>query len=470
MDRLFQHPSDQYTFPSSFEDPAKTFACLHSAALRAKDSDSHADKFDGWNVYNEEAEFARQGIQGSQTWRLVDNEKYELVPTYPRRFIVPAKLNDNDLKEVAQYRSRGRLPVVTWVHPKGCSMSRSSQPLAGIKSKRCAADEILINMYRESGSNMRERKGKAFFIIDARSWQSAMANKVGRGKGAEKASTYGANTHTEFRDIGNIHTMRDSINILSEIASPTGIENGDTNYLSRLGSSGWLKHIQLVLSGSLRVVECMEKMECSVLLHCSDGWDRTAQLGATAQILMDPFYRTLKGLAVLIEKEWCSFGHKFRDRLNHGAAFKSKSERSPVFLQWIDALWQLTIQYPTAFEFSESALIFILDNIYSCRFGNFLDNCEKERHERKRKTTTESIWSHVLSDEHIKEFTNSEYVPTRATLWPSVNPRRIRIWERYYFRWDPSLWPVMPMKKTTRETACARMRVERCDGETNTCS
>ena len=53
----------------------------------------------------------------------------------------------------------------------------------------------------------------------------------------------------------------------------------------------------------------------SVLVHCSDGWDRTAQLAATAQIILDPYYRTLEGFAVLVEKDWCSFGHKFHERL-----------------------------------------------------------------------------------------------------------------------------------------------------------
>ena len=36
----------------------------------------------------------------------------------------------------------------------------------------------------------------------------------------------------------------------------------------------------------------------SVLVHCSDGWDRTAQTCATASLLMDPYYRTIHGFMV----------------------------------------------------------------------------------------------------------------------------------------------------------------------------
>ena len=36
----------------------------------------------------------------------------------------------------------------------------------------------------------------------------------------------------------------------------------------------------------------------SCLVHCSDGWDRTAQLTSLAQIMMDPHYRTQDGFMV----------------------------------------------------------------------------------------------------------------------------------------------------------------------------
>ena len=54
----------------------------------------------------------------------------------------------------------------------------------------------------------------------------------------------------------------------------------------------------------------MTENKSSVLVHCSDGWDRTSQVVSLAMVLMDPYYRTINGFFVLIEKEWLSFGHQ----------------------------------------------------------------------------------------------------------------------------------------------------------------
>lgn len=49
-----------------------------------------------------------------------------------------------------------------------------------------------------------------------------------------------------------------------------------------------------------------------MVVHCSDGWDRTAQLTSLALLMLDGYYRTIRGFEVLVEKEWLSFGHRFQ--------------------------------------------------------------------------------------------------------------------------------------------------------------
>lgn len=58
-------------------------------------------------------------------------------------------------------------------------------------------------------------------------------------------------------------------------------------------------------------------------------------------------------------------------------------EISPVIDQFIECVWQLMEQFPCAFEFNERFLIHIQHHIYSCQFGNFLCNSQKERRELK---------------------------------------------------------------------------------------
>ena len=46
--------------------------------------------------------------------------------------------------------------------------------------------------------------------------------------------------------------------------------------------------LQQILAGAVRVADKVENHKTSVLVHCSDGWDRTAQvrLSETLQLLL----------------------------------------------------------------------------------------------------------------------------------------------------------------------------------------
>lgn len=56
----------------------------------------------------------------------------------------------------------------------------------------------------------------------------------------------------------------------------------------------WLQHLSGLLAASMTVCHAIEKKGRPVLVHCSDGWDRTPQIVATAQLCLDPYYRTVE--------------------------------------------------------------------------------------------------------------------------------------------------------------------------------
>lgn len=65
------------------------------------------------------------------------------------------------------------------------------------------------------------------------------------------------------------------IYFILELCFPTIDE---ARWLSGIESTMWLKHIKCVLAGAVRIVDKVENHKTSVLVHCSDGWDRTAQV------------------------------------------------------------------------------------------------------------------------------------------------------------------------------------------------
>lgn len=48
----------------------------------------------------------------------------------------------------------------------------------------------------------------------------------------------------------------------------------------------------MLLKSALLVVHAVDRDQRPVLVHCSDGWDRTPQIVALAKLLLDPYYRT----------------------------------------------------------------------------------------------------------------------------------------------------------------------------------
>eukprot|EP00981_Chlorochromonas_danica_P010894 scaffold3531_cov235-Ochromonas_danica.AAC.2 len=430
------------------------------------DHDHTRDWSFGWLFSDVRRDYDRLGLSNDpQHWQVFHNKDYSLIDTYPRYLILPRGITLDEIKAAAEYRSRSRLPVVVYKHSfsvsgsedgGGALLLRSAQPLAGITQKVCEEEQRLLEFYRMRGQLDRpgslRHDHSRFIILDCRGIIAATLNKAA-GKGTENIANY-TNTELVFGNIDNIHVMRAAaLTLADSLASfssqATGIETRDlidqnmSGYFGKLEDSGWLRFLRIILVSSVFVAEKLHFNQDSVLVHCSDGWDRTAQITSIAQILLDPFYRTLTGLATLIEKEWCAFGHKFQDRCGHGQDSNSlPDERSPVFLQFLDCVYQLLEQFPTTFQFNEELLIFLADHHISCLFGTFLGNSERERVAvLDAPSHTISIWDYIMDEKRLFNFLNSQYVHYPQPLWPQTSLFNLKLWQRYWLRWDSVAHP-----------------------------
>ena len=367
-------------------------------------------------------------------------------------------------------------------------------------------------------------------IVDARPTVNAFAMQA-VGLGSENMDHYKFATKA-YLGIDNIHVMRDSLAKIVDALKDSDITPLGPNR-DQLAKSGWLKHIAGILDGSEMIVRQVALHHSHVLIHCSDGWDRTSQLSALSQLCLDPYYRTLEGFMVLVEKDWLAFGHMFRHRaglLNSEKWFQMENERvagdnregsgpgkaiesallsakvffnrdnasrdslgeydgdgpnydsdnpgvgrrhqnnhhhhnhnhssmpasrttekevtkvketSPVFHQFLDAAYQLLHQYPTRFEFNERFLRRLLYHLYSCQYGTFLHDSERERVETRASERTRSVWDYFIA--RREQFLNPMYDAEvndnqrgkERVIFPRVN--EVKWWHEVFGRSDSEM-------------------------------
>lgn len=84
---------------------------------------------------------------------------------------------------------------------------------------------------------------------------------------------------------------------------------------------------------------------------------------------------------MLIEKEWCSFGHPFQMRCAHieDPAVAPEDQAAPIFIQFLDCVWQLLHIYPHWFEFNSRYLLVLAGSLFDARYSTFLFSCHRDR-------------------------------------------------------------------------------------------
>ena len=410
-----------------------THAYYFNDIYKKKFNNDDNDSFiDGWKIYDPEDEFRYQDLDFENTFRIIDNSKFDYCSSYPKKIVVPISMTNDDIKKCATYRTKERFPALTYRYQKnGKCIWRSSQTKSGIKGKT-NKDVLLLTKIAENS--------KKLYVFDARPLLNAWANKL-KGAGYEDISAYpDINMELTFCGIPNIHAVRSACHkIYSTMCFKNNNDNEEKSKTkTNLENNLWYDSIVTIIKGAMNIVETI-KNDNTVLIHCSDGWDRTSQLSATSQLILDKRFRTIDGFICLIEKDWLSFGHQFRYRCgmycpnDSPSNVASENQKSPIFIQWLDAVYQIMQQNITKFEFNSDLLFFLANEMFTGTYGTFLFNNDMEREKFNAKNETISIWSYVKENEYL--FLNQAYVENDNTQFV-INYKRINLWNKYFYRFE----------------------------------
>ncbi|XP_034488098.1 myotubularin-related protein 10-B [Drosophila innubila] len=209
----------------------------------------------------------------------------------------------------------------------------------------------------------------------------------------------------------------------------------DDKFLGLLEKTNWLLYVSLCLRhGSEAAATLRAGVTC--VLQESNGRDLCCVVSSLTQLLLDPHFRSLDGFQSLIQKEWIALEHPFQRRLGHvcvaatsgGEREQLDSEQSPVFLLFLDCVWQLLQQFPDEFEFSQTYLTTLWDACFMPIFDTFQFDSQAQRtaavNEGRLVLRPVWDWGEQFSDKDKMFFSNPLYQRQRGDCGLPGNQRR----------------------------------------------
>ncbi|XP_070847742.1 myotubularin-related protein 5 isoform X5 [Chaetodon trifascialis] len=243
-------------------------------------------------------------------------------------------------------------------------------------------------------------------------------------------------------EVCDVRQVKNSFKKLMKACVPSSPTTDPNMSFQRcLEESEWMALLHRVLQVSVLVVELLDTGS-SVMVSLEDGWDVTTQVVSLVQLLSDPYYRTFDGFRLLVEKEWLSFGHRFSHRGAQTLGSQS-SGFTPVFLQFLDCVHQIHLQFPMEFEFSQYYLKFLAYHYVSNRFRTFLLDSDYERielgvlyeekGERRSPQVCKSVWDYIdRLNKKTPMFYNYMFSPEdEEVLRPYTFISNLKVWDFY---------------------------------------
>lgn len=242
---------------------------------------------------------------------------------------------------------------------------------------------------------------------------------------------------TEFNTNINYNhslTMSSHVSQSTQLFSPVGFHK-------LLNDSKWFEQLQVIINISNIVFDRIEE-SASVIVALEDGWDLTAQVISISQLLLDPYYRSIEGFPVLIEREWLSMGHRFTRRNNH--TVDDQTGFAPVFIQFLDVVYQCLQQFPNAFEFNEFYLEFLAYHSVSNRFKTFFLDSEYERLNfgiLESASSKENSNVPLMSKETFNlKSSYSASSPNITCIWEYIRKVHYNSAKFFNFNYQPGMW------------------------------
>lgn len=290
-------------------------------------------------------------------WRVLTNDCPSAESALPRYYVVPRKMTDSEYFRVCDsFRcKRGAI----WVWGIGnASLVRMADLLPDLLKDETSAQKKMENLMIEYVATCREERSKPEIM------------ELTKG----------------LPSISDVFQSYMKLRALCVPASDRELTIQDQRFFTHLEKTSWLLYVSLCIKTANDAAKFLREGK-TVVLQENDGRDLSCLVSSLVQVLLDPFYRTITGFQVLIQKEWIALGHPFCDRIGH--IYTKQADRSPVFLLFLDCVWQTLQQCPESFEFTETFLTTIWDCVYISIFDTFQFNCEYDRYVAERDVSNE---------------------------------------------------------------------------------